>query len=259
MPRDIETKPTSSPAGLDCAVDAVEIPQVIPGSDDVSTDMIADTHRFAQLLRRHRGRSRLSQEQLAERAQLGVRTLRDLERGRTRYPRRDSVRRLATALALTSADRTTFESSSERPSRSSVVPGPGRWDPPTVSRIVDLADVWALREVEDVLTVAAATGEQAVVGVSGPVGVGKTTLAAQCAQLCRTRSGLPTTFVDLRRETDLAGVPAAGRGGGLLVVDDADDADDVLGLVALGFTAAIVTSVLPVPGLTVARQIVLSF
>ncbi|MEU4833468.1 helix-turn-helix domain-containing protein [Streptosporangium sp. NPDC023615] len=64
---------------------------------------------FARLLRAHRGRARLTQEELAERARLSVRTLRDLERGRTRYPHRASVRRLAAALELTGEDRLTFE------------------------------------------------------------------------------------------------------------------------------------------------------
>ncbi|GAA2989037.1 hypothetical protein GCM10017559_06200 [Streptosporangium longisporum] len=83
---------------------------------------------FAQLLRTHRGRVRLTQEELAERARLSVRTLRDLERGRTRYPHRTSVRRLATALELTGEDRLTFEAA---PQPRPLAPLPGMTGPPS--------------------------------------------------------------------------------------------------------------------------------
>ena len=232
----------------------------------MSTEIFANTHQFARLLRSHRDRTRLSQEQLAERAQLGVRTLRDIERGRTRYPRPDSVRRLAAALALTGDERTTFESFSARPLRSSVMPANGRWDLPAVSRRVNLADVSPLRDVEDVMATAVATDTPVVVGVTGPAGVGKTTFAAQGALLCRTRSTLRPVFVDLRREgRDVAAIGDDLRavrdrlGTGLLIVDNAERAEDVRTLLAVGFAGAIVTSPRPVPGLVVARQVRLSF
>ncbi len=41
---------------------------------------------FGRLLREHRRRALLSQERLAERAGLSVRTVRDLERGAVRRP-----------------------------------------------------------------------------------------------------------------------------------------------------------------------------
>src|SRR5262249_27888484 len=54
---------------------------------------------FGVLLRRHRLAAGLTQEALAERAGLGVRTIQGLEEGESR-PRRATLRRLAAALAL---------------------------------------------------------------------------------------------------------------------------------------------------------------
>jgi transcriptional regulator with XRE-family HTH domain len=57
------------------------------------------------LLRARRHRALLSQEQLAARAELSERTVRDLEAGRVRSPRTDTVRLLADALQLTGPER----------------------------------------------------------------------------------------------------------------------------------------------------------
>ncbi len=55
---------------------------------------------FGELLRRYRLASGLSQEELAERSGLAVRTIANMERGRTARPHRRSVRSLADALEL---------------------------------------------------------------------------------------------------------------------------------------------------------------
>ena len=57
-----------------------------------------------ELVRRHRSRLGLSQEDLAARAALSVRAIRDLERGRVATPRAQSVHRLASALRLAGSD-----------------------------------------------------------------------------------------------------------------------------------------------------------
>jgi transposase len=60
---------------------------------------------FGALLRAFRHRAWLSQEQLAARAELSERTVRNLEAGRVRSPRNDTVRLLAGALQLGGPER----------------------------------------------------------------------------------------------------------------------------------------------------------
>jgi DNA-binding SARP family transcriptional activator/Tfp pilus assembly protein PilF/DNA-binding XRE family transcriptional regulator len=64
-----------------------------------------DPSTFGGLLRAFRERAGLSQQELAGRAGLGVRTVRELERDRVARPRVPSVERLAAALALSASDR----------------------------------------------------------------------------------------------------------------------------------------------------------
>ncbi|WP_063054651.1 helix-turn-helix transcriptional regulator [Nocardia salmonicida] len=56
---------------------------------------------IASALMEYRLRANLSQEELADKAQLSVRALRNIERGCARYPHIKSVRRLTSALQLT--------------------------------------------------------------------------------------------------------------------------------------------------------------
>jgi len=63
------------------------------------------TSQFGALLRRLRTRAELTQEGLAERSALGVRTIRGLETGERADPRVGTVRRLADALALEEVER----------------------------------------------------------------------------------------------------------------------------------------------------------
>jgi len=60
---------------------------------------------FGAFLRARRHQALLSQEQLAARAELSERTVRDLETGRVRSPRPDTARLLADALQLTGPER----------------------------------------------------------------------------------------------------------------------------------------------------------
>ncbi|MEV6658792.1 helix-turn-helix transcriptional regulator [Nocardia fluminea] len=69
----------------------------------------------AEMLVRYRIRARISQEELADKAQLSVRAIRNIERGYTRYPHIASVRRLGVALDLSDDERTHLLRSVDRP------------------------------------------------------------------------------------------------------------------------------------------------
>ncbi|MFI7602514.1 ATP-binding protein [Actinoplanes sp. NPDC049681] len=115
----------------------------------------------------------LSQEQLAERSMVGVRTIGDLERGTTRRPQRETARALADALELTGADRAELF----RLARSS---------PPAVTRRAPRRTVTGLAAPvsslvgrdADATAVARLTRDRRVrlVTVTGPGGVGKSRL-----------------------------------------------------------------------------------
>ena len=82
-----------------------------------------DPRTFADLLRLHRTAAGLTQEELAERAGLSPRGVLYLERG-GRQPYRDTVRRLADALALAGEDRALFEATGRRLPRAGPQPSP---------------------------------------------------------------------------------------------------------------------------------------
>jgi non-specific serine/threonine protein kinase len=69
---------------------------------------------FGELLRDHRRTAELTQEELAERAGVSVRTVSDLERGGAHVPHRDTVTLLVRALGLAGSDRAVFEEAVER-------------------------------------------------------------------------------------------------------------------------------------------------
>src|SRR5262245_36982228 len=79
---------------------------------------------FGALLRARRRRALLSQEQLAARAEVSERTVRDLEAGRVRSPRADTVRLLADALKLTGPERGSWFAAARSVSHQQAVSAP---------------------------------------------------------------------------------------------------------------------------------------
>ena len=69
---------------------------------------------LAERLRWLRARAMLTQEELAERARLSVRTVRNLEAGHIRRPRSGSIRLLADALGLSEQERVLLAELTER-------------------------------------------------------------------------------------------------------------------------------------------------
>jgi transcriptional regulator with XRE-family HTH domain/tetratricopeptide (TPR) repeat protein len=140
---------------------------------------------FGEQLRRHRAVRQLSQEELAERARISVRSVGELERGRS--PRPETVRQLVEALGLEgsesesflAAGRAQFRAGRARSGRvaASGVPETPRQLPPDLPDFVGRA--------EEVASITAALHRPCVspvvVVVSGPPGVGKTALGIHVA------------------------------------------------------------------------------
>jgi transcriptional regulator with XRE-family HTH domain len=68
---------------------------------------------FGQVVRAHRRRLGLTQEELAGRAGVGLRTVRDIETGRVGRPRQTTVRRLAEVFGLRGVERGRFNELAE--------------------------------------------------------------------------------------------------------------------------------------------------
>jgi transcriptional regulator with XRE-family HTH domain len=79
---------------------------------------------FGALLQAFRHRAYLSQEQLAARAELSERTVRNLEAGRVRSPRTTTVRLLADALELAEPERKTWLAAAREANGQPAEPGP---------------------------------------------------------------------------------------------------------------------------------------
>ncbi len=76
--------------------------------------MTADGATLAARVHAFRRSARMSQQELAERSGVSVRTIANLERGRSRWPHPDTVRRLADALGLSAEARAEFAAAAGR-------------------------------------------------------------------------------------------------------------------------------------------------
>jgi predicted ATPase/DNA-binding XRE family transcriptional regulator len=156
-----------------------------------------DTHNdssFGALLRHLRSAAGLTQEALAERAQLSIRGIKYLEHD-DRKPYGDTVRRLAEALGLDADTRASFESAArhgasaaaEDSQHGSDFPMPPHLANGLIGREMAIA---ALRELLGSNTVR-------LVSLTGPGGVGKTALALHVAAELRTTFPDGVAFVPL--------------------------------------------------------------
>jgi tetratricopeptide (TPR) repeat protein/transcriptional regulator with XRE-family HTH domain len=146
--------------------------------------------QFAEAVRRFRARAGLTQEALAERSGISVRTIRGMETGKRRNPQFASVQQLADALGLLPHEHEELLATS----RPESVRVPRRL-PPVPTGFVGRAD--ALGRLDAVMA-GADTSAAAIGVVSGTAGVGKTTLALHWAH--RVAEWFPggQLYVDLR-------------------------------------------------------------
>lgn len=135
---------------------------------------------FGDLLKRYRLARGLSQEALAERANLSARGIQDLERGLRTTPRKETLDMLAGALQLSSEERATLEAVISRyrgPRTSSPAPhvSPDSFLPIPPTRLIG-------REHEvAAITTLLRRAEVHLLTLTGPGGVGKTRLALDVA------------------------------------------------------------------------------
>ena len=162
-----------------------------------STEAVAGgERRLGALLSTYRKRAWLTQEQLAERAGLSVRTVSNLEADRVRRPHRASLRRLADALGLTDEERRTLQ-----PGGADQTGTPGRAELRPCLLPADTVDFTGRAgQVELLEGLLLGDGRSTAVAVSalvGSGGVGKTALAVHVAH--RLRHAFPDgqLYVDL--------------------------------------------------------------
>src|SRR5438874_13374087 len=157
---------------------------------------------FGDLVRGHRRRSGLSQEELAERAGISVRGLRKVESNQIDTPRPATVRLLADAFALTGDDRDRFTASAATDVPVPERPAPDRSVPAQLP--ADVAGFSGRAEELRRLTALLDGGRDGrsrapvVVAVTGTAGVGKTALAVHWAHQVRHRFPDGQLHVNLR-------------------------------------------------------------
>ncbi|MGP4100131.1 ATP-binding protein [Nonomuraea sp. KM90] len=151
------------------------------------------------LLRTWRERALLTQEQLAARANLNVRTIRRLEAGELQRPRGASIRLLATALSLDDAELAILIGAVN----TTPPPSPSARITPRQLPTDVVAFVGRAREL-DLLDQAQAGDDAAAVvitAIDGMAGVGKTALAVHAAHRLAPRFPDGNLFVDLHGYT----------------------------------------------------------
>jgi len=157
-----------------------------------------DTRAFGALLKQHRTHAGLTQEKLAERAEMSARGVMHLEHG-DRRPYPDTLLRLIEALALPPAQRDVFTAAARRIGR--VTPG----DLPSASRIALPTPLTPLigrtREVAEADALLREPGVR-LVTLTGPGGTGKTRLALAVAAALADAFTDGIAFVSLAALTD---------------------------------------------------------
>ena len=194
--------------------------------------MSEDGGAFGSHLRACRRAAGLSQQELAERAGLSVRTIGNLERGASKWPYRDSLHRLADALGLRDEARAEFIAAAGRRLAADVVPGgtgPGGARQGARARVVAAhlpatlpAFVGRRDQLATLSRVLQQPGGTAVItAIGGTAGVGKTALAVHWAHQVAGEFPDGQLYVNLRG-FDPSGAPVAPEEAVLVLLDSLD-------------------------------------
>ncbi|MFD7032529.1 helix-turn-helix domain-containing protein [Streptomyces sp. NPDC059917] len=189
------------------------------------TSSTQESAQLGALIRAHRLRIGLTQRELADLSTISVRAIRDLEQGKARRPRTDTVRLMAEALRLGPRARTALEAAAQAGrgggGRDALTepPAPPTALHPLVGRDGEVA----------VLARELSSGAERLVNVVGLTGVGKTRLALEVAGRLHGE-GMPVLwFAFPGRPTDY--LPSADGeltvrvGAAVVELYDADPAD----------------------------------
>lgn len=175
-------------------------------------------HDVGALIRGYRQRALLTQEQLAARTGLSVRTIRRLESDGLRQPRAATIRVLAERSGFTPDERRLLLAAApdgppaDRPAPRPAAPleEPGHPAPAGRDELpADLTDFTGRTELVDKIVGALVDpggapgrGATRIVGISGPAGVGKTALAIRVGHLLGSRFPDGRLYLDLRGMED---------------------------------------------------------
>ena len=160
-----------------------------------------ETRSFGELLRDHRRAAELTQEELAERADISRRTISDLERGLYLRPHRDTVRLLAHSLALEADDEAAFFAAARHSEQGSLSVQPGVVTGP--SNLPDERTPFFGREQESTaLTQLIGRSSERLVTLTGMGGTGKTRLALRVGSALLEAFQDGVFFCDLSALTD---------------------------------------------------------
>jgi predicted ATPase/DNA-binding XRE family transcriptional regulator len=161
-----------------------------------------ETTTFGTLLKRYRMAAGLTQEGLAERANLSTRAISDLERGLSRAPRYDTLDLLTTAMSLSAEQRAALFAAARPP-----LPGDDtKAAPLQVLPFPPTALLGREQEVTRALDLLQARGVR-LLTLIGPGGVGKTRLALELAHTLRAGFADGLAWIDLTALRDPSLVP----------------------------------------------------